>query len=293
VSEQNQPSGYVIPPDKPPAWKIPTLFGLVAALIAGNAYQFYKIGNLEKDIATTREGISSQIAQLRETETVSAQTHRRTAEALKEELAAARKQASQAAGQAKVDAIKRSEELASRLKDEQTKAQQETKAEITQVREVASTATTKIGEVSTEVGNVKTELGSTKTELQNTIANLRRVTGDVSGQASLIATNSSEINALKALGDRNIFEFNIHKAKEPQKVGDIALVLKKTDQKKNKFTIDVLSDDTRVEKKDRGINEPIQFMTSKARQPYEVVVNKVNKDQIAGYLATPKVQSNR
>ena len=34
-------------------------------------------------------------------------------------------------------------------------------------------------------------------------------------------------------------------------------------------------------------------MTSKARQPYEIVVNQVNKDQIAGYLATPKVQNNR
>jgi hypothetical protein len=48
-----------------------------------------------------------------------------------------------------------------------------------------------------------------------------------------------------------------------------------------------------VEKKDKGINEPIQFYTSKARQPYEIVVNTVNKDAIVGYLATPKVQSAR
>jgi hypothetical protein len=41
------------------------------------------------------------------------------------------------------------------------------------------------------------------------------------------------------------------------------------------------------------VNEPIQFYTSKARQPYEIVVNSVKKDAISGYLATPKVQTTR
>ncbi len=292
MSEQSQPA-YVIPPESGPGWKIPVLFGLVIALIAGNAYQFYKLNNVQKDLSSTRDALSGEIAKLRDSETLSAQTHRRAAEQLNRELAEARKQASAAAGQAKVDAIKRSEELAARLSQEQAKAQQETNAQITQVKEVASTANTKVGEVSTEVGTVKTDVASTKSELEKTIANLKRVTGDLSTQGSLIATNASELSALKALGERNYFEFNIRKGKEPQKVGDIALVLKKADQKRNKYTVDVLADDTRVEKKDRTINEPVQFLTSKAKQPYEIVVNKVNKDQITGYLATPKVQTGR
>jgi hypothetical protein len=48
-----------------------------------------------------------------------------------------------------------------------------------------------------------------------------------------------------------------------------------------------------MEKKDKGINEPIQFYTSSERQPYELVVNTVNKDQVTGYLATPKVTVSR
>jgi hypothetical protein len=292
VSESSQPA-YVIPPESGPGWKIPVLFGLVIALIAGNGYQFYKLNSVEKDLSATRDALSGEIAKLRDTETVSAQTHQRAAAQLKEELTEARRQAAAAAGQARVDAIRKSEELASRLSQEQVKAQQETNAQISQVKEVASTATAKIGEVSTEVGTVKTDVASTKSELEKTIANLKRVTGDLSTQGSLIATNASELSALKALGERNYFEFNIHKTKDPQKVADIALVLKKTDQKKNKYTVDVLADDTRVEKKDRTINEPVQFLTSKAKQPYEIVVNKVNKDQISGYLATPKVQAGR
>ena len=293
MSDPIQQPAYVIPPESGPGWKIPVLFGLVIALIAGNAYTYYQLSNTQKDLGATRDALATEISKLRETESVSSQTHRRTAEALKEQLEAARRQASMAAGQARVDAIKRSEELAGQLSKEQAKAQQETRAELTKVNEVANSATTKIGEVSTEVGSVKTEVASTKSELEKTIANLKRVQGDLSQQGSLIATNGTELSALKALGERNYFEFNLRKTKDPQKVGDIALVLKKADQKKNRYTVEVLADDKRVEKKDRTVNEPVQFMTSKARQPYEIVVNQVNKDQIAGYLATPKVQNNR
>ena len=88
-------------------------------------------------------------------------------------------------------------------------------------------------------------------------------------------------------------EFTVAKAKTPQRVGDISILLKKTDQKKNKYTLEVTADDQKVEKKDRGINEPVQFYTSKAKQPYEIVVNKVEKDTLVGYLATPKEQSGR
>jgi hypothetical protein len=48
-----------------------------------------------------------------------------------------------------------------------------------------------------------------------------------------------------------------------------------------------------VEKRDRTVNEPLQFLTSKARQPYELVVNDVKKDTIVGYLSVPKVLNVR
>ena len=71
------------------------------------------------------------------------------------------------------------------------------------------------------------------------------------------------------------------------------LTLKKTDQKKNKFTIELVADDKKVEKKDKSITEPLQFYTSKAKQPYELVVNSVQKDLISGYVAAPRVQKSR
>jgi hypothetical protein len=61
------------------------------------------------------------------------------------------------------------------------------------------------------------------------------------------------------------------------------------DVKRNRYTIDVLADDQRVEKKDKGANEPVQFYIAGARQPYELVINHVKNNQVVGYLATPKV----
>ncbi|HMC60174.1 MAG TPA: hypothetical protein VKJ01_13355, partial [Candidatus Solibacter sp.] len=59
------------------------------------------------------------------------------------------------------------------------------------------------------------------------------------------------------------------------------------------YSVDVMADDVLTEKKDRNINEPVQFYTGKAKQPYEIVINKVQKDMIIGYLATPKEQTAR
>jgi chromosome segregation ATPase len=274
--------------------KIWILFGAVIALLIANGYLFYQLDRVRMDVSKAREALATEIANLRETSSVTTQTSRRNLDTLRDELEAARRQASMAAGQAKVEAQKHADDLARRLEIEQKKAQLAVQGEISQVRETASATSSKLGEVSSEVGSVKTEVAATKGELEKTIADLKRVTGDLGMQSGLIATNSKEISALRALGDRNIFEFNLGKTKAPQKIGDIALQLKRTDPKKNKYTIDLVADDKRVEKKDKGVNEPVQFLVSKAPgRPYEIIVNEVKKDVIVGYLSTPKVASTR
>jgi len=273
--------------------KFAILFGAVIALLGANVYLYTQVNSLKTDLNSTKDALSAQVAKLQESESLTNQSHRRTVESLKDQLEAAKRQANMLAGQAKQDAIRRSEELAAQLANEQKKAQAQLSGQITEVKQATDTAQAKIGEVGTEVTNVKSDVATTKSELEKTIANLKRVQGDLSAQGSLIATNGQELAALKALGERNYIEFRIAKSKEPQKVGDIALLLKKTDAKKNRYTVELLVDDKRVEKKDKTINEPVQFMVSKARQPYEIVVNEVTKDHIAGYLSTPKVQNAR
>lgn len=290
MSDANPPSGGS-------DIKVPILIGAVVALLGANIYLFTQLNGLRTDLTDFRKTTLGEIATLKESSTVSTQTARRSLTSLKDELDAARRSASIAVGQAKVESQKHAEELAKRLQLEQArleKAAAETKTELSEaVSNVEKAATTKISEVSTEVGNVKTEVASAKSELDKTIQDLRRVRGDLDGTSSLVATNGKELMALKSLGERNYFEFNITKGKEPRRVGDVAVLLKKTDPKRNRFTIELVADDKRIEKKDKNLNEPVQFYVSKARQPYEIVVNEVKKDQIVGYLATPKVQTTR
>jgi hypothetical protein len=108
--------------------------------------------------------------------------------------------------------------------------------------------------------------------------------------SGLIAKNHDDLEELKRKGDRNYYEFTIQKAKTPQRVGPVQIALNKTDQKKSKYTMTVLVDDKSIEKKDKTAGEPVQFyVKSSARlAPYEVVVFEVGKNQINGYLSTPK-----
>ncbi len=195
--------------------------------------------------------------------------------------------------QAKQEAIARAEQIGKQIEAEQAKVQQQVSSEISDVKQTAQAANAKIADVSTDVGGVKTQVTNTQAELQKTIADLKSTRGDLGVQSGLIATNASELQALRRLGERNYFEFKLGKTKAPQRVGDITLMLRKTDPKKNKFTVDVMADDKLTEKKDKNVNEPVQFYTSKAKQPYELVINQVQKDMIVGYLTTPKEQTAR
>lgn len=292
----NQPGMFQPPPPPAPSGgglKIPILFGLVLALLGANIYLFLQLGKTKDDVKELQASLKTEIQGVQEIAAVSSKASQKYNSEIKDQLEEARRQQAMAVGQAKLDAQKKVDDLEKTLKQETKAVAQQMEGKISEVKEQTQAAQSKIGEVSTEVGAVKGEVAATKSELEKTIGDLKRVKGDLGEQSGLIATNGKELNALKALGERNYFEFRLAKQKNAQKVGDVAILLKRVDQKKNKFTIELTADDKKVEKKDKSINEPLQFYTSKARQPYEIVVNEVGKDLIVGYLATPKVQNAR
>jgi len=276
--------------------KVSIVLVLVIALIAATGYLFYQLNQTRTEMTQMRDQLLDEISKIHETTAVTTQTSRRSVETLKTELDAARRQANQLAGQAKLDAEKHADDIAASLqKVQQEQAQRVTavSTEVGKVKEQATAATTRIGEVSTDVGNVKTDVAATRSELEKTIATLKATQGDLGVQSGLIATNGKELAALKELGTRNYTEFKIAKAKLPQKVGDVQVLLKAADPKRNRYTIELIADDKRVEKRDKTVNEPVQFILSRATIPYELVVNDIKKDVITGYLSAPKVQQSR
>ena len=137
--------------------------------------------------------------------------------------------------------------------------------------------------VSGDVSVVKTDLEITKNDLKMARSEL----------GTLIARNGEEINVLRRLGERDYVEFTIQGRKKPQVVGPVTVELRSVDTKRNKFTVALVVDDLRTEKKDRLVNEPIFFYPRGDRQVTEFVVNSVSKDRISGYISTPKSAATR
>ncbi len=176
------------------------------------------------------------------------------------------------------------------LRRQQEEAAKELSAEQQKTQEQVQSVTGEVSGVKTDLTGAKTDIASTKSDLEATKAKLERAMGDLNVQSGLIAKNASELDFLKHRGDRNYFEFT---AKKNQRVpvSTVSLVLKKTDPKKSKFTLNVMADDKTIEKKDRTANEPLQFYSGRDKSLYELVVFTVDKDTVTGYLSTPKTQN--
>jgi hypothetical protein len=290
MSSNPQQPTYIIPPPSSPNWKTPLLVGILALLVASNVYLYFQVDRLRtdnrNDMAKLAADLNGAMDKMRIDSSEAVLRAHRSVEELQTALQEERRAARNAVGAARTEAEQRVASLQSQVTDQQQREQQA-------IASVKQTSDTQFQSVSTDVGSVKGDLQTTKTQLEQTIANLKRVRGDLDNDTSLIATNGTELNALKQLGERNYAKFAIDKSKKPTRVADVMIELRKADTKHNRFTIRITADDKTVEKKDRTINEPIQFYTSKSRQPDEIVVNQVQKNKIVGYLAMPKVQTPR
>jgi chromosome segregation ATPase len=182
---------------------------------------------------------------------------------------------------AKAEDILRRETAAEENSKRLETAQQQTAQQVTSVSK-------EVSNVKTDVGGVKSDVAKTQSDLAGALSQLQSIKGDLSDHSSLIARNHDELEVLKHKGDRNYYEFVLNKG-EKKPVGTISLELKKADVKKSRLTLNVYADDKKYEKKDRSLNEPLQFYSGKTPALYEIVVNSINaKNQVAGYLSTPK-----
>jgi ribosomal protein L29 len=246
------------------------IVSLVAVMyVAGSLYFLFNLRERIDQLGKDQAASNTQVADLGKR----MQSAEADSETLAKQLGMTKKELA-----ARSDQLQR-EQAAQRVSQQQFAEQQ--KQQISQVNgEVAN--------VKTDVGGVKTDVASTKAELAAAEAKLQSTIGDLGVQSGLIANTRGDLEVLKHKGDRNYYEFTLVKGAKPQPVSTVSLQLKKTDEKKGKFTISVTADDKTIEKKDRNVSEPIQFYTGRDHLLYEMVVWTVNKKQAVGYLSTPK-----
>jgi hypothetical protein len=155
------------------------------------------------------------------------------------------------------------------------------KASADDLNKAQADANSKIGGLSSDLAGTRKDLDTTKSEFANALSGTK---GELSGA---IARTHDELVALAHKTDRDYFEFNVGK-KRGQKVGTVTLQLQKTDTKKNVFTVNLVFDDKPHLHRDRAMDDPVYFYVQGAPSALELVVNKVGKDSISGYISTPK-----
>jgi DNA repair exonuclease SbcCD ATPase subunit len=251
-------------------------------IIGGLIYLARGIQAGKQELKETQE----QLASLRKDLAAAANKAEHSLELLREDFTVVRNKLGVTQSQ-----LDQSREVAAKLKAEQESQVKQLNAKISQkadsqqLSQFQQEASSKLGAVTADVSQVRTDVDTTRKELEGT----RRDLSDVKETLSqAIAKNHDELQQLRMKGERNFYEFDIQKKKGPMLVGDLRIGILKTDQKKKKYDMRIVVDDNSLDKKDRTVNEPIQFLVGRTKLRYEIVVNDVQKDRIVGYLSTPK-----
>ena len=261
-----------------PAWTLPAMVVLGLIAIGGLAVGWSASSKLDG----TQQAVAAQLK-------TAEQSMQQDMASLKDRLAQDEKTNTDLQGDLKVvtgklkitqGQLKRSREEAAKLND--ATAEKLTALDTSVHSELATKATSDdVKTVDTKVVGVKTDLDATREDLKMARSEM----------GTLIARNHDEIDQLRRLGERDYVEFTIVGRNKPQKVGNVTVELKGVNEKRNQFSAAVTIEDKQFEKKNRAMNEPIFFYLSGTHIPEEIVINKVGRNTVSGYLSIPKANS--
>ena len=257
------------------SWHLPAIIVLGLIAIGGLAFGW----NASSKLDATQQAVTSQVNSFK-------QGVEQDMSSLKDRIAQDEKANTDLQGDLKVvtDKLKITQGQLKKARAEAAAAVQDTSQKLTALdtsvhTELATKAATDdLKNVDTKVGGVRTDLDSTREDLKMARSEM----------GTLIARNHDEIDQLRRLGERDYIEFTIAGKNKPQKVGNLTVELKGVNEKRGQFSVAMTAEDRRLEKKNRFMNEPIFFYLSGTKIPEELVINKVGKDTVSGYVSVPK-----
>ncbi len=261
-----------------PAWMLPAVIVLGLLAIGGLAFGW----NASSKLDATQQMVAAQLK-------TEQQAVQQDMSSVKDRLAQDEKTNTDLQGDLKVvtDKLKITQGQLRKARQEAVKLNDATTEKVSALdtsvhSELATKATSDdVKVVDTKVVGVKTDLDATREDLKMARSEM----------GTLIARNHDEIDQLRRLGERDYVEFTIVGRNKPEKVGNVTVELKGVNEKRNQFSAAVTIEDRRFDKRNRAMNEPIFFYLSGTHIPEEIVVNKVGKNTISGYLSIPKANS--
>lgn len=261
-----------------PAWTAPAIIVLGLVAVGGLLFGW----NASSKLDSTQQAVEQK---LKTTE----QAVQQDVTSLKDRLAQDEKANTDLQGDLKVvtSKLKITQGQLKKAREEAAKAVDETSQKLTALdTSVHTELATKAA--ADDLKNVDTKVGVVRTDLDSTREDLKMARSEM---GTLIARNHDEIDQLRRLGERDYVEFTIAGRNKPQKIGNVTVELKGVNEKRNQFTVAMTVEDKHFDKRNRAMNEPIFFYLSGTKLPQELVINKVGKNTISGYVSIPKANS--
>ena len=260
------------------SWQLPAIIVLGLVALGGLGFGW----NASSKLDSTQQAVATQLK-------ATQQSVQQDMTSLKDRLAQDEKANTDLQGDLKVvtDKLKITQGQLKKARLEAAKLNDETNQKVTALdtsvhSELATKAT------SDDVKTVDTKVVGVRTDLDTTREDLKMAKSEM---GTLIARNHDEIDQLRRLGERDYVEFTIAGRNKPQKVSNVTVELKGVNDKRNQFSVALTVEDKRFEKKNRAMNEPIFFYTSGTHIPEEIVINKIGKNTISGYVSIPKANA--
>ena len=261
-----------------PSWRLPAI--VIVALVALAALGFAWSNSAKLD--ATKRAITEQVK-------LAQQSVQQDMTGVKDRLATNEKADADLRGDLKVvtDKLKIAQ---GQLKKARQEAEEKSTGTKEMVRKLDTSVHTELATKasSEDVKTVDTKLAKVSTDLDKTVNDLKLARSEM---GTLIARNHDEIDALRRLGERDYVEFTIVGKNQPQKIGNVTLELKVINEKKNRSSLVYTVEDKRYEAKNLNLNSPLFFYLAGTHQPEEIVINKVGKNTISGYLSIPKTNA--
>src|SRR4029077_11654302 len=260
------------------SWQLPAIIVLGLVAIAGLGFGWNASSKLDATQPAVTAGVKT-----------AQQSTQQDMSSLKDRIAQDEKTNADLQGDLKVvtDKLKITQGQLKKARAEAAKAVEDTTTKLSALdTSVHTELATKAA--SDDLKNVDTKVVGVRTDLDTTREDLKMARSEM---GTLIARNHDEIDQLRRLGERDYVEFTIAGKNKPQKVGNLTVELKGINEKRSQFTVAMTAEDRRIEKKNRNMNEPIFFYISGTKIPEELVINKLGKDTISGYVSVPKANA--
>ena len=152
-------------------------------------------------------------------------------------------------------------------------------------------------ELSGQINSTRDDLNGSIARTQDDVAKTRdALTGQINSTRDdlngSIAKTHDEVVALRKRGEQNIYEFRLDKSKQFQRVGPLSVSLRSANVKHKTYDLAMIIEDNQLSKKHVNLYEPVWIRLTDRPQAVELVVNRVDKDRIAGYISEPKYKKS-